>query len=125
VREELAEVEHELAAGPGPSRHPADPDPNTPTSPSERLTDEIGDLLFAVVNLARKAGVQPGSALDRANRKFQERFEAVEELAAERGIDVATAGLETLDGLWDEAKAAGRRGSGADGPHVGDRRLSS
>ena len=47
-------------------------------APSDALVDEIGDLLFAVVNLARKAGVQPGSALDRANRKFRDRFEAVE-----------------------------------------------
>ena len=63
VREELTEVEHELA-------HDDD-------SASERLTDEIGDLLFAVVNLARKADVHPGPALDRANRKFQRRFEQV------------------------------------------------
>ena len=71
----------------------------------DRLRDEIGDLLFAVVNLARKAGVQPGPALDRANRKFRERFEAVEALCAERGIDLETAGLEVLDGLWDEVKS--------------------
>ena len=73
---------------------------------SDRLTDEIGDLLFAVVNLARKAGVQPGPALDRANRKFRDRFEAVEALSAERGIDLDAAGLEVLDGLWDEVKEA-------------------
>lgn len=90
VREELGEVEAELT-GPG--------DPV-----GERLTDEIGDLLFAVVNLARKAGVQPGTALDRANRKFRERFEQVEALAAARGIDVGLAGLEVLDGLWNEVK---------------------
>lgn len=90
VREELAEVEQELASG---------------EPPAERLTEEIGDLLFAVVNLARKAGVQPGPALDRANRKFRERFEGVEALCAERGIDPDTVGLEVLDGLWDEVKA--------------------
>jgi ATP diphosphatase len=89
VREELAEVEHELESG---------------EPPAERLTDEIGDLLFAVVNLARKAGVQPGPALDRANRKFTERFEAVETLCAERGIELDTAGLEVLDRLWEEVK---------------------
>jgi MazG family protein len=87
VREELAEVEDELPA-------------------SAELAGEIGDLLFAVVNLARKAGVQPGPALDRANRKFRERFEGVERLAAERGIDVQSAGLDVLDGLWDEVKTA-------------------
>jgi ATP diphosphatase len=94
VREEVAEVERELEAF---------------EAPAERLTDEIGDLLFAVVNLARKAGVQPGPALDRANRKFRDRFEAVEALCAERGIDLDTAGLELLDGLWDEVKGVERR----------------
>jgi Protein containing tetrapyrrole methyltransferase domain and MazG-like (predicted pyrophosphatase) domain len=95
VREEVAEVERELESG----------EPQ-----QERLTDEIGDLLFAVVNLARKAGVQPGPALDRANRKFRSRFEAVEALCAERGIDLDAAGLEALDGLWDEVKGLERRG---------------
>jgi uncharacterized protein YabN with tetrapyrrole methylase and pyrophosphatase domain len=69
--------------------------------------EEIGDLLFAVVNLARKAGVQPGPALDGANRKFRRRFEAMEQLASQRGIDVESAGLDVLDGLWDEVKATG------------------
>jgi nucleoside triphosphate diphosphatase len=93
VREELAEVEHELASN--------DPDAK------EKLTDEVGDLLFAVVNLARKASVQPGPALDRANRKFRKRFEQVEEMAKARGIDMNSAGLEKLDELWDEAKRQG------------------
>jgi nucleoside triphosphate diphosphatase len=97
VREELAEVEQELSApGDGANRRDA-------------LTDEIGDLLFAVVNLARKAGVQPGLALDRANRKFRERFEGVEALAERRGMDLHAAGLEALDGLWDEVKQLERR----------------
>jgi uncharacterized protein YabN with tetrapyrrole methylase and pyrophosphatase domain len=105
VREELGEVEAELAARPGGPDRDAGADPNTPgPAPSDRLADEIGDLLFAVVNLARKAGVQPGTALDRANRKFRLRFEAVERLADQRGIDVGTAGLEVLDGLWEEVK---------------------
>jgi MazG family protein len=92
VREEVEEIEGELSGG----------------SHAERLTDEVGDLLFAVVNLARKAGVDPSGALDGANRKFRDRFERIEQLAAERGIDVGTAGLEALDELWDEVKAAGR-----------------
>ena len=82
-------------------------DPNAPGgAPSDELVDEIGDLLFAVVNLARKAGVSAGPALDRANRKFRHRFEDMERLAAERGIDVSSAGLEVLDGLWDEVKTS-------------------
>lgn len=72
---------------------------------SEELERELGDLLFAAVNLCRKAGVHPALALDKANAKFVRRFGAIERLAAERGIDVATAGLAVLDGLWDEVKA--------------------
>jgi nucleoside triphosphate diphosphatase len=105
VREELAEIESELAAV-GPEDRPRSLDPNAPgPPPSEALMEEIGDLLFAAVNLSRKAGVQPGLALDRANQKFRRRFEEVERLATERGIDVATAGLEVLDGLWEEVKS--------------------
>ena len=113
VREELGEVEDELrtrvAAPPGS-------DPNSPGEPaSEHLIDEIGDLLFTVVNLARKAGVQPGSALDRANRKFRRRFEIIEQLAVERGIEISSAGLEVLDGLWEEAKTRDTAGVSASG----------
>jgi len=106
VREELTEVEHALAAEP-PSRPAAEPPSGEPVHPPapDAVTEEIGDLLFAVVNLARKARVQPATALDRANRKFRERFAGVERLAAARGIDVGTAGLEVLDGLWEEVKA--------------------
>ena len=106
VREELAEVEAELGRAPATRARPAPADPNTPAPrASEALAREIGDLLFAVVNLARKAGVDPGSALDRANRKFRDRFEAVERLAERRGLDLDQAGLEALDRLWDEVKA--------------------
>jgi MazG family protein len=105
VREELAEVEQEFSAESSGHQGP-DSDPNAPGQiPSDALVEEIGDLLFAVVNLARKAGVQPGPALDRANRKFRQRFEAVEQLASDRGIDVGSAGLNVLDGLWNEVKA--------------------
>ena len=87
VREELAEVEAETDQG--------------------RRTEEIGDLLFAVVNLARKLGVHPGPALEGANARFVERFHALERLAAARGIGLDSAGLDVLDGLWNEVKAAG------------------
>jgi MazG family protein len=92
VREELVEVEQELSASDDAGVAP------------EALIDEVGDLFFAVVNLARKAGVQPGPALDRANRKFQGRFEAMESLAQQRGLDLHAAGLEALDALWEETK---------------------
>jgi len=102
VREELAEVEAEISA------HGAEFDTHgVPSLDANhaRLEGELGDLLFSVVNLCRKAGVHPSLALDKANAKFQARFEAVERLAAERGIDVRTAGLSVLDSLWDEVKA--------------------
>lgn len=106
VREEVAEVAEELA-----TRVPG----HTPTArEKERLADELGDLLFAVVNLARKAGVAPGHALDRTNRRFRTRFAAVEALAVARGIDLHSAGLDVLDPLWDEAKAQ-ERAAGAAG----------
>ncbi len=105
VREELAEVESEI------TKHGAQFDTHGAPSADPRhaaLEAELGDLLFAVVNLCRKAGVHPSLALDKANAKFQARFEAIERLAAERGIDVKTAGLEALDKLWDEVKATER-----------------
>ena len=70
------------------------------------LEDELGDLLFACINLCRRAGVHPALALDRATDKFARRFEAVEALARERGIVVADAGITTLDALWNEVKLA-------------------
>jgi uncharacterized protein YabN with tetrapyrrole methylase and pyrophosphatase domain len=70
------------------------------------LEDELGDLLFAVINLCRRAGAHPALALDRATDKFARRFEAVEALARERGIVVGDAGIATLDALWNEVKLA-------------------
>ena len=93
VAEELVEVRAELDGSGG-----------APDQAAARLEGELGDLLFAVVNLCRKSGVHASLALDKANAKFAARFGAVERLATERGIDVATAGLETLDALWDEVK---------------------
>ena len=87
VKEETAEVEREAGAG-----------------RRDKLEEEIGDLLFAVVNLARKLSVEPRQALERANAKFTERFENVEKLAAERGLEMGRASLEELDKLWDEVK---------------------
>jgi nucleoside triphosphate diphosphatase len=94
VKEELTELESELARS-GPVQE-------------TRVLGEVGDLLFSVVNLARKVGVQPDRALEQANRVFRERFAAVERLAGERGLELHTAGLETLDALWDDVKAANR-----------------
>jgi uncharacterized protein YabN with tetrapyrrole methylase and pyrophosphatase domain len=88
VREEVGELATELE-GAGPPR---------------RIEHELGDLLFAAINLGRKAGVDPRAALESANRRFADRFRAVEHLAHERGIDVHIAGLNALDRLWEEVK---------------------
>ena len=87
VKEETAELERATGNG-----------------PREAIEDELGDLLFAAVNLARKLGVEPSQALERANAKFTQRFERVEALAEERGLEMGRATLEELDKLWDEVK---------------------
>jgi tetrapyrrole methylase family protein/MazG family protein len=71
------------------------------------IDDELGDLLFAVVNVARHLRVEPESALRAAAHKFRTRFEGVEALARARGIDLHASGLATLDALWDEVKSHG------------------
>ncbi len=68
--------------------------------------DELGDLLFAVVNVARHLDIDPELALRAATDKFRSRFETVEQLATDRAIDLRTSDLATLDALWDEAKNA-------------------
>lgn len=104
VAEELDEVRGQLDARTTPAvgTHGAAPH----DAAHDELEAELGDLLFATVNLCRKAGVHAALALDRANAKFVRRFAEVERLAAERGIDVPSAGLAVLDGLWDEVKRA-------------------
>lgn len=97
VREEVDEVGAELATG-----------------DADRLEDELGDLLFAVVNLVRLAGGHPVAALSRANAKFERRFGGVEALAAERGVVFGRATLEELDRLWDEVKRR-ERATGGEG----------
>ncbi len=91
MKEELAELEGEWGQG-------------GRGGDSHRLADEIGDVLFAVVNLARKLGIEPSQALERANDKFTRRFEQVERLAAQRGLELGRASLEELEVLWEEVK---------------------
>ncbi len=68
------------------------------------INDELGDLLFAAVNVSRFVGADAEQSLGQACDKFAERFRFVEKLADERGIDMKSAGIEELDKLWDEAK---------------------
>ncbi|ATQ66736.1 MULTISPECIES: nucleoside triphosphate pyrophosphohydrolase [Methylosinus] len=92
IREETEEVEQELLAG----------------APSPALTDEIGDLLFAVANLARHVDADPEQALRGANAKFERRFRFIEQALAERGGDPESATLDEMEELWRAAKAAER-----------------
>ncbi|MGE0878979.1 MAG: nucleoside triphosphate pyrophosphohydrolase [Acidimicrobiia bacterium] len=72
--------------------------------------EELGDLLFSVTNVARHLGIDPEAALRAATAKFRDRFMGVEALATERGISIETAGLDVLDALWNDVKAAGTSG---------------
>jgi ATP diphosphatase len=93
LREEIAEVEAELDAG---------------DAAGERIADEIGDLLFAVVNLARHTGTDPEQALRRTNVKFEHRFGAIEAALAAAGRTPSEASLDEMEALWQSAKAQGR-----------------
>ena len=91
IAEEISEIETELdgaAAG-------------------AALEEEVGDLLFAVANLARKLDIEPETALRRATAKFERRFRALEVLARERG---ASHDIDALESLWRQVKASENRG---------------
>ncbi|RUO22684.1 nucleoside triphosphate pyrophosphohydrolase [Aliidiomarina iranensis] len=90
ISEETQEVAEELSAS---ERH------------QEKVEEEIGDLLFATVNLARHCKVNPETALRRANVKFMQRFREVERLAEEQQINLDNAGLARLESLWGTAKS--------------------
>jgi len=93
VREELGEVERVL----GPDTDP-------------QLARELGDLLFSVVNLSRKKGVDPERELRAASHRFRDRFQHIERRLAERGVEPSQATLEEMDTLWEEAKVVLARG---------------
>ncbi|MBR3844581.1 MAG: nucleoside triphosphate pyrophosphohydrolase, partial [Clostridia bacterium] len=75
----------------------------------KNAVEELGDLLFSVVNVSRFLGIDSEMALQSATDKFITRFAGVEELALERGLDMKTASLEELDKLWDEVKQRNSR----------------
>ncbi len=91
VEEELKELRYELAA---------------PAPDALRLQDEIGDLLFAVVNLARHVKIDPEAALRHTNAKFERRFRALEAEITASGGDLAAAGLAAMEAAWQRAKVA-------------------
>ena len=89
IREEADEIEAELDRANG-----------------NRMAAEVGDLLFAVVNLARHVGADPEGVLRETNLKFERRFASIERALAVRGKTPKEATLAEMDALWDEAKAA-------------------
>jgi MazG family protein len=96
LEEEVGELKEAVAAGEGPTA----------------VGDEIGDLLFVIVNLARHLGVDPESALKAGNRKFRRRFRYVEERLRARGKKPADSSLDEMDALWNEAKRQEGSGEG-------------
>ena len=92
LHEEIAEVEAELA-----------------DRSAEKLSDEVGDLLFAAVNLARHVRVDPEAALRGANAKFERRFAHIERRLAERGRHPEGVDLDEMETLWLEAKGLERQ----------------
>lgn len=88
VREELGELEKALEK-----------------QQTARASQELGDLLFALANLARHLGREPEGVLRQANQKFQRRFEMMEQALKARGMSPREAGLEQMEQLWGEAKA--------------------
>ncbi|MBQ2787060.1 MAG: nucleoside triphosphate pyrophosphohydrolase [Bacteroidaceae bacterium] len=87
VREEIAELQVEFDKG--------------DVVNSEK---ELGDLLFSIVNVARKYGINPDNALEQTNSKFRRRFNYVEERSLGQGMDIRDMTLAQMDALWDEAK---------------------
>lgn len=82
----------------------------------DALEDELGDLLFASVNLARFLKVNPDQALRRTNRKFERRFRSMERQAHNQGIEMEQLSLDALDDLWSAAKVEERNASGRYNP---------
>ena len=116
LSEETLELREELKAFPG--GEPAPPGSRGIASSSgeapldealrARLEDEIGDLLFTVVNLARYVRVDPESALKRTNRKFRARFQAMEQAAATQHNKLEDMSLQQLEELWQHSKQSER-----------------
>jgi MazG family protein len=107
IREEIAELEAELAPISHEIRAPMDQQDGGTTPPGrERLAEEFGDLLFALVNLSRFLQIDAEQALQGTNRKFQRRFQYIEKVLAERGTTPAQSDLQEMDAFWEESKRA-------------------
>lgn len=75
-----------------------------PVVDTAKLEEEVGDLLFATVNLARHLGVKAESALQKANRKFERRFRQVEQIVAAQGLEMSGVDLAAMEAVWQEVK---------------------
>ncbi len=75
----------------------------TENNPIEK-EKELGDVLFSIINYARFVGINPDDALAKTNQKFIDRFQKLEKLASEKGLEMGKIDLKTLDNLWNEAK---------------------
>jgi tetrapyrrole methylase family protein / MazG family protein len=106
IAEELTELGEAMAAADGELREGTTGARAGLAASAGPVRDELGDLLFAVVNVARHLRVDPEAALREATAKFRRRFMSVEALAAKRGLDLARLDLAGLDQLWEEVKAA-------------------
>ncbi|MGZ4789132.1 MAG: nucleoside triphosphate pyrophosphohydrolase [Terriglobales bacterium] len=115
LEEETAELKRELAQLPDPNLRP--PQRGVASSgkqpiPEElrsRMEDEVGDLLFVMVNIARYLSLDPESALRKTNRKFRQRFQWVEERLREQGKKPAESSLEEMETLWQQSKREERK----------------
>lgn len=88
IEEEIAEIRHEIAS----------------VAPAERVADELGDVLFAIANLARHLHIDPEAALRGTNAKFEQRFRRIEHWLAEDGRTPTDSTLAEMDALWERAK---------------------
>jgi MazG family protein len=110
LHEETAELRHHLRDFPAPGPRPTgrgvagSGHPAVPEELQLRLEEEVGDLFFVLVNVARYLSLDPESALRKTNRKFRRRFQWMEERLRESGATPEQASMEQLDSLWQKAK---------------------
>ena len=105
IEEEIQELRRELGREPAGMGREPDPRGIAGAGQPNRSEDEVGDLLFAVANLARFLRFDPESCLRRANQKFKRRFQALEVEVEKRGRRVEDCSAEELDKLWNKVKA--------------------
>ena len=92
VEEEIGELKEEVAKA----------------ESKERISEEFGDLLFAMINYARKMDINPSHSLEQTNKKFIQRFEYIEQMAESKGISLTDMSLEQMEELWQRAKTASK-----------------